>query len=147
MRIKVRLLVVGDGPYRKTLEELVSSNNVCGMVSFEGQKNKEEIVKYYQSSGVFILPSKKEGMPNVVLEAMACGLPIIMTPCEGSVELVQGNGFVVPTEKFGDVIAELARDSFKYKSMAIQSRRQVEEYFSWEKAVGQYEELMNRNVR
>ena len=74
------------------------------MVEFVGQKNKKEIVPFYQNADLFILPSAKEGMPNVVLEAMACGLPIIMTPCEGSKELVQDNGYILLTSEMGEKI-------------------------------------------
>ena len=64
------------------------------MIQFVGQKEKDGIVPYYQNADLFILPSAKEGMPNVVLEAMACGLPIVMTSCEGSKELITDNGII-----------------------------------------------------
>ena len=63
----MHLTVVGDGPYRETLERLVDYQGVEDMVTFVGQKDKQEILPYYQSGDIFIFPSKREGMPNAVL--------------------------------------------------------------------------------
>lgn len=135
----ITLTIVGDGPYRQTLEDIVASNSLNEKVIFVGQKDKAEIVPYYQNADIFILPSSKEGMPNVVLEAMACGLPIIMTPCQGSTELVdESNGFIVEADKFGEVIEQLSRDSLLIDRLAIGSRTKAEEYFSWDSVVNKY---------
>lgn len=78
---KIHLTIVGDGPYRTILESMVLDDNIANMVSFEGQKEKDELLAYYQKGDIFVFPSKKEGMPNAVLGAMACGVPIVMSPC------------------------------------------------------------------
>lgn len=140
---KVHLTVVGDGPYKDTLEEIVREQNIGQYVSFEGYKNREQIVAYYQSADMFLLPSKKEGMPNVVLEAMACGLPIVMTPCEGSAELVHDNGVVVPQEQFAQEIIRICNDRELMRRMGSESRKMAVERFSWDYIVSNYLELID----
>lgn len=139
---KLQLIVVGDGPYRETLEKLVDEYHVWDMVTFEGQKDKEEIVSYYQNADLFILPSQKEGMPNVVLEAMACGLPIIMTPCEGSEELVRKNGYIVSAEQFGETISHMLKSVEEMRKMGGLSRKYAVEKFTWDKIVDEYEKRL-----
>ena len=108
---KIQLVIVGDGPYREKLEKIANENRCTSMICFEGQKDKAELLSYYQQADIFILPSKKEGMPNVVLEAMACGLPIVMTPCEGSKELVTNNGIISSIDTFADKLTELCSNA------------------------------------
>ena len=143
-RRKIKLIVVGDGPYRKQLESLVIENHLEQYIIFEGYKDKAEIVKYYQEADIFILPSQKEGMPNVVLEAMACGLPIVISPCEGSEELVTNNGIIVEQERFVDELGKLLQDSLLMKEMAFASRKKAVEEFSWKGIVAQYLELFQQ---
>lgn len=138
----VHLTVVGDGPYRETLEGLAKQYGVTEMITFAGQKGKEELLAYYQSGDIFLFPSKREGMPNAVLEAMACGLPILMTPCEGSKELIDGNGRIVEAEKMGDLISEIVTDRERLRSWGRESRRRAAELFSWESVVQSYLEIM-----
>lgn len=138
----VKLIVVGDGPYATELENLTRNYGVEHMVCFIGQKNKNEIVHYYQNGDVFILPSKKEGMPNVVLEAMACGLPIIMTPCEGSKELIENNGFVIPIDEFKEKIIELANRKEQCAELGKNSKILVDLKFGWERSVDNYLKLL-----
>lgn len=117
------------------------------MVEFVGQKGKEEIVPFYQNADLFILPSAKEGMPNVVLEAMACGLPIIMTPCEGSKELIDGNGDIVSVEGFEKRIIELIRNEEKREACSKVSIVRCQELFSWQQVVDAYEKKLNGMCR
>lgn len=134
------LTVVGDGPYRQTLVELTEKHGVGDIVFFVGQKDKAQLPSYYQSGDIFIFPSKREGMPNAVLEAMACGLPIVMTHCEGSDELVDGNGFVTDTDSFAEAITECAR---RQETLSLRSRELACLRFSWTQAVEQYISLMD----
>lgn len=141
---RVRLTIVGDGPYRETLEGLVKQNGVENMVVFEGQKDKKELLPYYQAGDIFVFPSKREGMPNAVLEAMACGLPIIMAPCEGSQELIEGNGMIVPADEMGETLKDVVTDSRKLAHWGEESRKRAEMIFSWNETVRSYINLMEK---
>lgn len=143
---KVTLTIVGDGPYRPELERIVAENHLTDLVEFAGQKNKSELPPYYQTADIFILPSKKEGMPNVVLEAMASGLPIVMTPCEGSEELIRGNGYAVPAPEFGDKLIALCMDEELRRQMGAVSLQLVREQFRWSSIAAKYLELMKSCV-
>lgn len=141
---KVSLTIVGDGPYRAELERIALEERLGDLVIFAGQKNKAELPLYYQTADIFILPSRKEGMPNVVLEAMASGLPIVMTPCEGSSELIQGNGFAVPIEQFTEKLSCLCCDDALRREMGSRSIQLVQERFLWRQVAAEYLELMEQ---
>lgn len=134
----IMLTVVGDGPYREILEKLVEAEGVSAYVKFVGQKSKSELPDYYKNADVFILPSKKEGMPNVVLEAMASGLPIVMTPCEGSTELIDGNGYIAKAEAFSEKLKILAEDNVLRLQMGRRSVDMVHEKFLWDGVAKKY---------
>jgi len=83
----VRLRLVGDGPQRPELEELVQRRGVQSQVVFVPWLDKSGLLHEYQSAHCLINYSLYEGMPNVVLEAMACGLPAILSDIMGHEEL------------------------------------------------------------
>ena len=143
---KIRLTVVGDGPYRGQLEKMALENDVTGYISFEGYKNKTELPGYYHNADVFILPSKKEGMPNVVLEALACGLPVVMTPCEGAEELVDDNGLVARQQDFVKALGGLLHNEISMKKMAAASREKAVREFAWDGIVNKYIEIFQKLV-
>lgn len=140
---EVELVLVGDGNIKKELEVHVQKYN--SKVIFLGNKNHDEIVNLLQRADIFVLPSLNEGMSNSILEAMACGLPIITTDTGGSLELIQGNGFIV---KKGDslelksVIEKLINDYNLIVEMGNISRRLAEE-MSWKKVAKKYQEIYN----
>jgi glycosyltransferase involved in cell wall biosynthesis len=75
---RLRLTILGDGPLRRDLENLVSARGLDAQVRFLGfQKNP---YPYFKEADAFIMSSRYEGFPNVVIEAMACGTPVISTP-------------------------------------------------------------------
>lgn len=135
---KVKLTVVGDGPYRDELERLARENGT-EQVDFAGFQEGENLIRYYEDATIFILPSMWEGMPNVVLEAMSMGLPIAMTNCEGSQELVNGNGVVSSIGYFVDWLISMCIDTEKLYTYSVISRQLAETRFSWDNVAREYE--------
>ncbi|MCR5093781.1 MAG: glycosyltransferase family 4 protein [Lachnospiraceae bacterium] len=143
---KVRLMVVGEGPYRDRLQQITEEQQVTEMVRFLGEKRGEELAGIYRQADIFILPSSNEGMPNVVLEAMASGLPVMMTPCQGSGELIDGNGYIADLPAFGERLAELIRDDTLRNKMGEVSRNRAETLFSWDRTISAYDEMITKVV-
>ena len=143
----VRLRIVGDGPLRKSLEGHSAELN-CN-VEFLGNRQRESIPNLLRSGNLFVLPSLNEGMPNAVLEAMACGLPVIMTDVGGSDELIDGNGFVVPKN---DLVAlrKAIEQYIKKPSLLIRHGKrsmEIAETMSWKKVADQYLQLYEKIIR
>lgn len=142
----VRLVIVGDGPYRAALEELTAGAGARELVRFEGRKDKDEVQRYYQAADLFVLPSLSEGMPNVVLEAMASGLPIVMTPCEGSKELVTDNGIITSLKNLPEALIRVCADERERRAMGQNSLRRVESHFRWESIGDRYLSVLEDSI-
>jgi glycosyltransferase involved in cell wall biosynthesis len=104
------LVVVGDGPERGRLEDIVRENQFTDRVYFAGQRNKEETFALMAACDLFVLNSTYEGFPHVVLEAMSAGLPVIATAVGGTPELVRDreNGLLIAPDANG-ALAETLR--------------------------------------
>jgi len=85
---QVTLTIIGEGPLQSKLQKLATALGVENRVSIIGNISQTELVKYYNSADMLILPSAREGMPNVVLESLACGTPVIAAKAEGVEELL-----------------------------------------------------------
>lgn len=113
LEIAARLVVVGDGPERETLEATAASLGLSDRVIFAGQVNNVEV--YFRAADVLVNPSHSEGSPYVLLEAMAAGLPIVATAVGGVPEMVENNktALLVPdndSQAMADAIARLLSD-------------------------------------
>ena len=82
------LLVAGDGPEASRLRRLASEWGVEARVRFLGNVPHAQLLEYYNAADVLMLASSREGMPNVVLESLACGTPVVAAPFAGVEELV-----------------------------------------------------------
>jgi glycosyltransferase involved in cell wall biosynthesis len=135
----VELNLIGDGNLKDELVELSKIED--SSVKFLGKINHEELPKYLQKSNIFILPSLNEGMSNSVLEAMACGLPIITTDTGGSKELIKNNGFIVKqadVNSLKNAIEEYLKNPELIKLHGDNSRKLAEK-MSWENVAKEYE--------
>ncbi len=100
----VRLTVVGDGSERQAIEAIAQQLQVADLIDFVGYKSQTEVREYLQQMDIFVLPSFAEGVPVVLMEAMAAGVPVVTTRIAGVPELVEHgqSGWLVPP---GDVDA------------------------------------------
>jgi len=128
----VKLILVGEGNQEDELKKLVVNSRIPDRVEFKGYMDHDSIADLYRTSDVFVLPSLNEGMSNALLEAMASGLPVIVTDTGGTSELIDGNGVVVPMCD-SDAIAEAIRefmDNPDTHKMGMRSR-EIAEQMGW----------------
>ncbi|MGD1991909.1 MAG: glycosyltransferase family 4 protein [Anaerolineae bacterium] len=143
------LEIVGDGVERPELEEQAAELGLAPDVRFRGWVDRSNIVPYYQNADLFVTASIWEGMPNTVLEAMACGLPIIASDVQGSDELVEPgkNGYLVPVrdaKAMAQAILLLVENEHERRRMGQQSRRIVQRTFAWDRIAEGYEAVYRR---
>lgn len=88
---EARALIAGAGPEERALKRLARDLGVLERVRFLGHLPRETLLTCYQGADALVLASSREGMPNVILESLACGLPVIATRVGGIPELLAGN--------------------------------------------------------
>ena len=129
----VRLVVVGDGPLEARLRRRAEEPDLAGAVRFVGRVNDPE--QWLAHSDVALRPSYTEGLPLAVLEALACGTPVICSDVPGTLEVVRNdcNGIVVPKGDVPALAAALVRLHDDRATLARMSQRAVESVapFTW----------------
>lgn len=112
---RIKLIILGEGPIRVELEQLIIKNNLGQQISFAGfQKNP---FSFLSQSDALVLSSRYEGFPNVVLEALACGTPVIATPALGGVkEILDKIEGCVITENISATALASAINLFPFKN-------------------------------
>jgi glycosyltransferase involved in cell wall biosynthesis len=93
------LIIYGEGPERSALERQIRELKLNGRVRLPGLTTN--LTAHFRTAGCFVLSSRREGLPNVLIEALACGCPVVATHCTDSIsEIVQHgrNGLLIPSE-------------------------------------------------
>jgi len=143
------LAVVGEGAHRAALERMVIDQNLSKFVTFAGWVGHPDLLAYYRRADIFVTATTWEGMPNTVLEAMACGLPIVGTDAPGMNQLVTDNrnGFLSPVKdaaRLADRLRRLVDNPPERARMGRESRKIAENQFSWDFISAQYVEIYRR---
>ncbi|MFC1574689.1 glycosyltransferase family 4 protein [Gemmatimonadota bacterium] len=142
---QVALTMVGDGPGRSDFEAAVADSGLGERVRVLPHVDFHRIPLVYREADVFVFPSRSEGMPKVVLEAMASGLPIVASDIPGCRELVENgqNGFLIPPRRT-DLLIQALRDLHSGEAMipamGLESRRIAEKGLSWDATAERIEE-------
>ncbi|MEW5961595.1 MAG: glycosyltransferase [Chloroflexota bacterium] len=141
--------LVGEGERRANLERLAVEKGLTRHVRFLGWVGREAIVERYRQADLFVTATTWEGMPNTVLEAMACGLPIVATRASGLDQLVKEgvNGYLVAIndpDALADRLASLIDNPYERRRMGKESRKIAEQEFDWEYITEQYVEIYKR---
>jgi glycosyltransferase involved in cell wall biosynthesis len=147
-----QLDLAGDGPEWTTLAGLAGRFNIADRVHVRGWMDKAALPALYRSADVFVLPSRDEGMPNALLEAMACGLPVIGTRIAGTSEAVVdgATGLLVPPEDVDALTAAIetiAADAQRRAAMGRASRTRAEAHFGWPAVTKAWLAVLDRIAR
>jgi glycosyltransferase involved in cell wall biosynthesis len=143
--------VVGDGPDKEKLLQQIEQLGLEKRFRFYGYVDHGKLPEYYLDADIFVLPSLAEGMPNVVLEAMGSGLPVVATRVPGSEELIhhEENGYLVAprdSQAIARTLITLINDRILRERMGKQSKKIVPQY-TWESIAEQYIELYQQSIR
>ncbi len=151
---RLHCAVVGDGPLKEELEVEVLRRKMEERVHFCGRRPTAEIPNWINAADVLVLPSRSEGRPNVVLEAQACGVPVIATRVGGTPELVCDgeNGLLIDSGDAGALAQRLLllmRDGEYRRQLGRHARENiVSGNFSWEHSAHTmrmiYQEVLER---
>ncbi len=128
----LRVILVGEGPQLEDLCQIARNKGISGFIEIVPPMAQEELVKIYQQADIFCLPSYSEGFPCVVLEAMACGIPVVATNVGGVAEVVddQTGILIQPGDLQALSIALLQSYYIKWDRESI--REKIVKEFSWE---------------
>lgn len=148
----VKLFIVGEGPKRETLENLSQQLNLQQYVIFTGKVSNEELVRHYASSDVFILPSIKEALGVVLLEAMCMGIPVIASKVGGIPEIVihKKTGILVPprdSEALANSIMFLIDNPKICSKYGKNGQKFVHDNFTWEKISKKFEKAFLETLK
>ena len=135
-RRKLRLIIVGDGPLRRSLEQLVGDLGLSNQVSFVGGVPHSQVPELLNTFSVFCALSLRESFGVAVLEASACGIPVVVTNVGGLPEIVQNGvtGLIVPPKDIGAVagaLEKLIEDEPFRRTLGAAGRKLVLENYEW----------------
>ncbi len=154
--LSVEYRIVGDGTLRATLEERTAHLELDSVVTFDGAVDSDQVVAILRDADILIAPSviaptgQTEGVPNVLKEAMASGVPAIGTMVGGVTELIDDgtNGFVVPQRDAG-AIADCVRDIVKHPDripgILSRARRSIEQQYDVQALNAELEQVYMHN--
>jgi len=143
---KIHLLIIGDGPEKKSLMQFVRGKGMNKNVTFTGNIQRDKIADYYSAADVFIMTSKYESFPLVILEAMSCELPIVATNVGGIPMQIKDrrNGFLIESgnvRQFKEAIITLLNNSSLAIEMGKRNRELVKEKYSWSASAKKLKEV------
>ena len=143
--LDVHVLLVGAGPEMPNLQKYVAdSGSLPGRVTFPGASSR--VPELLNAMDAFVLPSISEGMSNTILEAMACGVPTVVTHTGGNPELIEEgqSGYLFPPRDVGTLstlLARLAEDASLREEIGASARRRAFELFSVGGMIDRYQQI------
>lgn len=149
---ELQIVIVGAGVHQKEMMAAAENGGTGDKAHFVEQVPHKEIPAWLSASDIVVLPSWHEGLPNAIVEAMACERPVVATRVGGIPEVVEDgvSGVLVDrrdVRALTEAIGELVSDATKRRTMGHAGRRIVEQRFSWqenaEKTIKVYEEVLN----
>jgi glycogen(starch) synthase len=136
--VDAHLRIVGEGPQRAELEQQVRELGIGNQVTFAGRVPNDELPAVYARSSVFALPSSREGLPRTLLEALACGTPVVTSDLPQLESLVDGVGMTIPegdVNGLAEALEEVLSDAELRARLSEAGRRKIVQEYSWTETV------------
>jgi glycosyltransferase involved in cell wall biosynthesis len=150
----LKILLVGDGPSKGKIKSLIEKFNLKKNVIIKENISNENMPEVYQKSDIFVLPSLNEGVPRTLLEAMACGKPVVISEFPHLADMIKNAGLTFPK---GDVhslaanIKKLIENKELAQKLGNNGKNKILKYHSWEntvlKTIELYEEVAGHKGR
>lgn len=146
-----RLLIVGEGPQYPMLKQMAESLNIADKVAFLGFQSQDQVRTLMQQAKLLVLPSTEEAQGVVLLEALACGTPVVASKVGGIPEVVTPEvGVLVPcadTAAISGAILSVLSNRERWLNLSYQARLRAENMYSWKalakRTISVYKEVLN----
>ena len=148
-KINFTYSIIAQGKIPEEITFLIDEYGLADKVNIIPGMKHDELIKKLQSSHLLILPSVEEGIANVVLEAMATGIPVLTTDCGGMDEVVNDriNGYIVPVRDpvlLSEKIKQFINSDFEFKTELVKkAKNTIKEEFSADKQIREFSEFYN----
>ena len=144
-----RALLIGKGPLEHDLHQLVQKLGIRDKVRFLGEIPNAEMPRYLNSADIYVSSSLSDSTSVSLLEALACGLPVVVTDVAANLEWIKDgvNGLVVPqqdTRRLGEAILSLMRDERGRREMSLRNIAKAGERANWDRNFSEVEELYRK---
>ena len=142
----VEVIIGGDGPLFSSIRELIETSDLSKRVTLLGWISHEKLPECLNELKLLVLPSYSEGLPNIILEAMACGTPVLATPIGSIPDVIKDGvtGFIMANNSPECIAENITRalEHSKLDEIAKNARKIVEKEFTYEAAVGRYRMIL-----
>jgi glycosyltransferase involved in cell wall biosynthesis len=140
------VLIGGDGPLKESIASSLQDDGIAARVDLPGWISHEELPKYLNQLRLLVLPSYTEGLPNIMLEAMACGTPVLATPVGAVPDVsVDGKTGFIMENNTPECIAENVMRALEHpdlEGVAQRARALVEREYTFERAVERWKSIL-----
>lgn len=148
----IKFKIVGKGPLEKSIVRRINELGLNKQVSLLGHVDRAQLVSLYQNAALFVLPSHYEGLPTVLLEAMASGSPVVATKISGCIDVIQDyeNGILVPPRdpaRMADAIITVLSNPDLCRTLGKNARDTINAKYTWDSIAGMYEEIYKRILK
>ena len=139
-----RFYIAGCGPLEKSLRRYIQAQQLASNVFLLGHvSDRVQLAELYRGAAVFVHPALHEGLPTVLLEAMACGRPVVATAVSGALDVIEHgrNGFLVPPSdpiQMAESIMTCLSDPEMSREVGVCARKTIEARYSWQVVSGSY---------
>ena len=142
----LRVLIGGDGQLKGAIEASLQDGSIADRVDLPGWISHDELPKYLNQLRLLVLPSYTEGLPNIMLEAMACGTPVLATPVGAIPDVIRDGetGFIMEDNSPECIARNVMRalDHPDLEKIAERGRKFVEEEYTFEKVVEKWKGIL-----